>query len=150
MDIWVDADACPKVIKEILFRAAERAKVRVTLIANHALRTPPSEYVSAVQVAGGFDVADEQIMARVALGDLVVTADIPLAASVIDKGGHALNPRGERYTKDTVRQRLVMRDLMDELRGSGIQTGGPSPLSQRERKAFADELDRLLSRRGRP
>ncbi len=150
MDIWVDADACPKVIKEILFRAAERAKVRVTLIANHALRTPPSEYVSAVQVAGGFDVADEQIMARVALGDLVVTADIPLAASVIDKGGHALNPRGERYTKDTVRQRLVMRDLMDELRGSGIQTGGPPPLSQRERKAFADELDRLLSRRGRP
>jgi hypothetical protein len=145
MDIWVDADACPKVIKEILFRAAERAKVRVTLIANHALRTPPSDYVSAVQVSGGFDVADEQILARINPGDLVVTADIPLAAAVIEKRAHALNPRGERYTEDTVRQRLVMRDLMDELRGSGIQTGGPPPIGPRERKAFADELDRLLA-----
>ncbi|MGD8498129.1 MAG: YaiI/YqxD family protein [Chromatiales bacterium] len=145
MDIWVDADACPKVIKEILFRAAERAKVRVTLIANHALRTPPSDYVSAVQVSGGFDVADEQILARINPGDLVVTADIPLAAAVIEKRAHALNPRGERYTEDTVRQRLVMRDLMDELRGSGIQTGGPPPIGPRERKAFADELDRLLT-----
>jgi hypothetical protein len=145
MRIWVDADACPKVIKEILFRAAERAKVRVTLIANHALRTPPSDYVSAVQVSGGFDVADEQILARINPGDLVVTADIPLAAAVIEKRAHALNPRGERYTEDTVRQRLVMRDLMDELRGSGIQTGGPPPIGPRERKAFADELDRLLT-----
>jgi hypothetical protein len=145
MDIWVDADACPKVIKEILFRAAERAKVRVTLIANHALRTPPSDYVSAVQVSGGFDVADEQILARINPGDLVVTADIPLAAAVIERRAHALNPRGERYTEDTVRQRLVMRDLMDELRGSGIQTGGPPPIGPRERKAFADELDRLLT-----
>jgi uncharacterized protein YaiI (UPF0178 family) len=145
MQIWVDADACPKVIKEILYRAAERAKVRVTLVANHALRTPPSDYVSAVQVSGGFDVADEQILARINPGDLVVTADIPLAAAVIEKRAHALNPRGERYTEDTVRQRLVMRDLMDELRGSGIQTGGPPPIGPRERKAFADELDRLLA-----
>jgi uncharacterized protein YaiI (UPF0178 family) len=145
MQIWVDADACPKVIKEILYRAAERVPVTVTLIANHALRVPASPYIKAVQVAGGFDVADEQILARINPGDLVVTADIPLAAEVIDKGAHALNPRGERYTPDTVRQRLVMRDLMDELRGSGIQTGGPPPIGPRERKAFADELDRLLA-----
>jgi uncharacterized protein YaiI (UPF0178 family) len=145
MQIWVDADACPKVIKEILFRAAERMRLPLALVANHALRVPASPFIKSVQVAGGFDVADEEILARCDPGDLVVTADIPLAAAVIEKGAHALNPRGERYTDDTVRQRLVMRDLMDELRGSGIQTGGPPPIGPRERKAFADELDRLLA-----
>lgn len=149
MQIWVDADACPKVIKEVLYRAAERAQVSLTLIANHALSVPPSPYIRAVQVASGFDVADNLIVQRIEPGDLVVTADIPLAAEVIDKGGHALNPRGELYTRDIIRQRLVMRDLMDQLRGSGIQTGGPPPLSQRERKDFADALDRLLAKRPR-
>lgn len=146
MQIWVDADACPNVIKDILFRAAERAKVAVVLVANKPLRTPPSAYVRAVQVPSGFDVADERIVAQVAAGDLVVTADIPLAAAVIARGAQALNPRGELYTRDNIRERLNMRDFLDTLRASGIQSGGPPALAHSDRQAFANQLDRLLSR----
>lgn len=145
MKIWVDADACPGVIKEILFRAAERVGIELILVANQPLRTPPTKLIRAVQVAAGFDVADNYIVQQSAAGDLVITADIPLAAEVIEKGAHALNPRGERYTKENIRQRLVMRDFMEEMRSSGVQTGGPPPLHPRDRKAFADELDRFLS-----
>lgn len=145
MQIWVDADACPAVIKEILFRAAERAGVMVTLVANHALRIPRSPQIRFLQVASGFDVADDEIARRVEAGDLVVTADIPLAAEVIEKGGHALSPRGERYTPDTIRAKLTMRDFMETMRASGVQTGGPPALNQTDRKAFADQLDRLLA-----
>ncbi|MGL5990406.1 MAG: YaiI/YqxD family protein [Plesiomonas sp.] len=144
MQIWVDADACPKVIKEILFRAADRVGVPVTLVANQPLGIPPSKFVQAVQVSAGFDVADNEIVRRVEEGDLVITADIPLASEVIDKKGIALNPRGERYTTENIRQRLNMRDFMDTLRSSGIQTGGPAALNQRDRQAFANELDRWL------
>ena len=147
MNIWVDADACPNPIKEILFRAAERTRVVVTLVANHPLRSPRSAVVRAVQVPQGFDAADEWITDQVESGDLVVTADIPLAATAIALGAHALNPRGELYTQDNIRERLTMRDLMDELRGSGIVTGGPAALSQRDRQAFANQLDTLLTRR---
>jgi len=147
MNIWVDADACPVVIKDILFRAAERTATRVTLVANHPMRVPPSRHVSFIQVASGFDVADSEIVLRVAPGDLVVTGDIPLAAEVIEKGGHALNPRGELYSVDNIRARLNMRDFMDTLRASGIDTGGPPAPGQAERKAFADQLDRFLARR---
>ncbi len=146
MQIWVDADACPGVIKEILFRAAERAKVPLTLVANQFLRTPPSRYISTMQVPAGFDVADNQIARQLEKGDLVITADIPLAAEVIEKGGHALNPRGEFYTPDTIRERLNLRDFMDTLRSSGVATGGPSVISQGDRKAFASQLDRFLAR----
>lgn len=146
MNIWVDADACPVVIKEILFRAAERTGVPLTLVANQAIRTPPSRYIRSLQVPSGFDVADNEIVKRVKAGDLVITADIPLAAEVIDKGGHALNPRGELYSADTIRGRLNMRDFMDTLRASGIHTGGPPTLSQGDRKAFANNLDRLLTK----
>ncbi|MHB0985605.1 MAG: YaiI/YqxD family protein [Sulfuricella sp.] len=145
MHIWVDADACPGVIKEILFRAAERAKVPLTLVANQFLRTPPSRYIRTVQVPAGFDVADNQIARQLEKGDLVITADIPLAAEVIEKGGHALNPRGEFYTPDTIRERLNLRDFMDTLRSSGVATGGPSVISQGDRKAFASQLDRFLA-----
>lgn len=145
MQIWVDADACPGVIKEILFRAAERAKVPLTLVANQFLRTPPSRYIRAMQVPAGFDVADNQIARQLEKGDLVITADIPLAAEVIEKGGHALNPRGEFYTPDTIRERLNLRDFMDTLRSSGVATGGPSVISQGDRKAFASQLDRFLA-----
>ncbi len=144
MKIWVDADACPVVIKEILFRAAERTRVPVTLVANQPVRVPPSRYVRMVQVGSGFDVADNEIVARIEPGDLVVTADIPLAAEVIDKGGHALNPRGEMYSADTIRSRLDIRDFMETMRASGIDTGGPAPLHQRDRQAFANQLDRFL------
>lgn len=144
MKIWVDADACPVVIKEILFRAAERTRVPVTLVANQPVRVPPSRYVRMIQVGSGFDVADNEIVARVQPGDLVVTADIPLAAEVIDKGGHALNPRGEMYSADTIRSRLDIRDFMETMRASGIDTGGPAPLHQRDRQAFANQLDRFL------
>ena len=147
MRIWVDADACPNVVKETLYRAAERTRLPVTLVANHPLRTPRSDLVRAVQVPHGFDAADSWIEAQVASEDLVVTADIPLAAAVIEKGALALNPRGELYTDDNIRERLTMRDLMDELRGTGVMTGGPAPLSQRDRQAFANQLDRLLARR---
>ena len=146
MKIWVDADACPGVIKDILYRAAERTAIEVVLVANQFIRVPPSPYIRAVQVPSGFDVADNEIVKRVEIGDLVVTADIPLAAEVIAKGGHALNPRGELYTTQTIRARLNIRDFMDTLRSSGIHTGGPAALNQSDRKAFADSLDRLLSK----
>ncbi|MBC3765356.1 YaiI/YqxD family protein [Neptunicella marina] len=145
MQIWVDADACPSVIKDIIFRAAERTKVQVILVANHFMRTPASKYVRLIQVSSGFDVADNEIVQRVTEQDLVVTADIPLAAEVIEKGALALNPRGELYTKSTVRSRLNMRDFMDTMRASGVQTGGPPPLSQQERQQFANELDKWLT-----
>ena len=146
MHIWVDADACPKVIKEILFRAAERAQVLVTLVANQPLATPPSRLIKTVLVAPGFDVADNHIVQQVQAGDLVVTADIPLAAAVIEKDALALNPRGELYTHNNVRQRLTMRNMMEELRSVGQITGGPPPLNQRDRQAFANALDRLLAK----
>lgn len=146
MQIWVDADACPGVIKEILFRAAERAQIPLMLVANKLLRTPPSRHIKAIQVPSGFDVVDGKIVQHLEPGDLVITADIPLAAEVIAKGGHALNPRGEFYTPDTIRERLNMRDFMDTLRSSGVDTGGPSSLSQSDRKAFASQLDRFLAR----
>ncbi|UZR29826.1 YaiI/YqxD family protein [Methylococcus mesophilus] len=146
MQIWVDADACPKLIKDILFRAAERAQIMVTLVANQNVFTPPSRFIRAIRVASGFDVADEKIAALVDPGDLVITADIPLAAAVVEKGAHALNPRGELYSNENIRQRLAMRNFMEELRSSGVNTGGPASLSQAERQAFANQLDRLLSR----
>lgn len=145
--IWVDADACPAAIKEVLFRAAEREQVSVTLVANQWLRTPPSRFVRAIQVPGGFDVADNEIVERVAADDLVVTQDIPLAAAVIAKGALAMHPRGELYTADTIAQRLGMRNFMDELRGAGIDTGGPAAFHARDKQAFANQLDRWLTRR---
>lgn len=148
MQIWVDADACPNVIKGILFRAAERARVPLTLVANQLPRTPPSRYIKAIQVPAGFDVADDQIVRQIQSGDLVITADIPLAAGVIEKGGHALNPRGELYTPDTIRERLTLRNFMDELRNSGVDTGGPSALSQSDRQAFSRQLERFLAGHG--
>ncbi|MGT3280753.1 YaiI/YqxD family protein [Yersinia enterocolitica] len=144
MQIWVDADACPNVIKDVLFRAADRTGMLVTLVANQPLKTPPSKFIRTLQVASGFDVADNEIVQRVEKNDLVITADIPLAAEVIEKGGIALNPRGERYTPDTIRERLNMRDFMDTMRASGIQTGGPNTLNQRDRQQFANELDKWL------
>ena len=144
MRIWVDADACPNVIKDILFRAAERAHVSLTLVANQPIRTPPSQYIRALQVEAGFDVADDKIVELTQPGDLVITADIPLAAGVLDKGGQALDPRGEIYTRDNIKERLAVRKLMDELRSSGIDTGGPSAFSNADRQAFASKLDRLL------
>lgn len=146
MKIWVDADACPVVIKDILFRAAERTGVQLTLVANRPVRTPPSRYIESLQVTSGFDVADNEIVKRLGVGDLVITGDIPLAAEVIEKGGYALNPRGELYSADNIRSRLTMRDFMDTLRASGINTGGPSTLSQSDRKLFANQLDKLLTR----
>jgi uncharacterized protein YaiI (UPF0178 family) len=146
MNIWVDADACPAVIRDILFRAAERTGLTLTLVANQSLRVPFAPNIRMLQVAAGFDVADNAIVKNVQAGDLVITADIPLAAEVIDKGAHALNPRGELYTTNTIRERLNMRDFMDTLRGSGVQTGGPPALSQADRQQFANHLDRLLTR----
>lgn len=145
MHIWVDADACPAPIKDILFRAAERVGVELTLVANHALRTPPSRHIRAVQVPGGFDVADRRILEQVQAGDLVITADIPLAAEVVAAGALALNPRGQLYTEANIRERLAMRDLMDTLRSAGEVTGGPAALSNKDRQAFANQLDRLLA-----
>ncbi len=146
MKIWVDADACPAVIKEILFKAAERTGLTLTLVANQPLRIPSSPHIHFVRVGGGMDVADKEIVKRLAPGDLVVTADIPLAAEVIAKGGLALNPRGELYTEDDIRSRLSMRDFMDSLRGSGVDTGGPAPLRPNDRAAFANNLDRILAK----
>ena len=148
MHIWVDADACPAVIKEILFRAAVRAQVNLTLVANQPLRTPPSSFIKTMQVAAGFDVADDRIVELVQPGDLVITADIPLAAGAIDKGAVALNPRGTLYTQENIRETLSMRNFMAELRGSGVDTGGPSGFTQADRQAFANQLDRLLAKRG--
>ncbi|WP_018865155.1 MULTISPECIES: YaiI/YqxD family protein [Thioalkalivibrio] len=149
MKIWVDADACPAVIKEILFRAANRTRVPLTLVANQPLRTPPSKWIDAIQVGAGFDVADNEIVRRLEPGDLVITADIPLAAEAIAKGAQALNPRGELYTEGTIRERLSMRDFMDTLRSSGVDTGGPAAFSQADRQAFANQLDRLLTRQAK-
>ncbi|MCZ6504317.1 MAG: YaiI/YqxD family protein [Gammaproteobacteria bacterium] len=146
MNIWIDADACPGVIKEILFRAAERVGVQTTLIANHALRIPPSRYISFLQVTTGFDIADNEIVKRLAEGDLVITGDIPLAAEVIENGGHALSPRGELFTADNIKPRLNMRDFLDTMRSSGMNTGGPPPLNKTDRQAFANHLDRLLTK----
>lgn len=146
MPIWVDADACPVVTKEILFRAAKRTKVPVTLVANQSLRVPASRYIKTLQVSPGFDVADNEIVKRLEPGDLVITSDIPLAAEVIDQGGTALSPRGERYTANNVRARLNMRDFMETMRSSGIHTGGPPALSKTDRKAFADQLDAWLAK----
>jgi uncharacterized protein YaiI (UPF0178 family) len=144
--IWVDADACPNVIKEILFRAAERTGVMVTLVANRSLAIPRLPSLRLLQVGDGFDVADKEIVERSTAGDLVITADIPLAAEIIAKGGEALNPRGERYSADTIRGVLTMRDFMDTMRASGIVGGGPPALTQADRNAFASHLDRWLAR----
>jgi uncharacterized protein YaiI (UPF0178 family) len=146
MQIWVDADACPAVIKDIIYRAAERLKIQTTLVANMLLRTPPSPFIRALQVPRGFDVADNEIVKRAEAGDLVITADIPLAADVIARGAHALNPRGEFYTPDNIRERLELRNFLDGLRGSGVQTGGPPPIDHSDRKRFADQLDRFLAK----
>ena len=145
MKIWVDADACPGVIKDILFRAAERQQITMTLVANQSLTIPPSPFIHMLQVPAGFDVADNEIVKQIVAWDLVITADIPLAAEVIEKGGKALNPRGELYTTDNIKARLNMRDFMDTLRSSGVNTGGPPPLGQSERQHFANNLDRLLT-----
>jgi uncharacterized protein YaiI (UPF0178 family) len=148
MHIWVDADACPAVIKDILFRAAERTKIPMTLVANKLLSTPRSQYIRAVQVPRGIDVADSHIVRGLEPGDLVITADIPLAADVIAKGGRALNPRGEFYSPENIQDRLALRNFLDELRGSGERTGGPAALDNADRKRFADQLDRLLAKLG--
>lgn len=146
MEIWVDADACPVVIKETLFRAAKRTGVRLTLVANQPMQVPRSPSIRTVQVVSGFDVADNEIVRRCSAGDLVITSDIPLAAEVIGKGGHALSPRGEMYSPEDIRARLTMRDFMDTLRASGIHTDGPPALSQSERQKFAHHLDTLLAK----
>ena len=145
MQIWVDADACPKAIKDILFRVAERTGITTTLVANQYLQTPSSRYIKFLQVKSGYDVADNEIVKRLSNGDLVITGDIRLAYEVIEKGGHAINPRGERYTQDTIKERLNMRDFMDTLRSSGIDTGGPSALNSRDIQAFANQLDKFLA-----
>lgn len=145
MQIWVDADACPKAIKDILFRCAERTRVSITLVANHSLPIPPSRYIKCLQVPAGFDRADNEIVKRLSSGDLVITGDIPLAYEVLCKGGHAINPRGERYNQDSIKERLGMRDLMETLRSSGINTGGPAALSVRDTQTFANQLDRFLT-----
>ncbi|MCW8833806.1 MAG: YaiI/YqxD family protein [Colwellia sp.] len=146
MKIWVDADACPVVIKEILFKAAERTKIDTTLVANHPIRIPPSKVINFMQVSSGFDIADDEIVKRVNHGDLVITSDIPLANEVIDKSALALSPRGELYTKENIKSRLNIRDFMDTMRASGVQTGGPAALSQSDRQAFANHLDSILTR----
>jgi uncharacterized protein len=147
--IWVDADACPNVIKEILYRAAVRREIKLMLVANHVLSVPKSPWISATQVSQGFDVADDYIAARVVENDLVITGDIPLAAEVIEKGAHVIDSRGERLTANNIRQRLNMRDFMETMRSSGEMTGGPPPLGQRDRQAFANSLDSILARYSR-
>ncbi|MFZ6844072.1 YaiI/YqxD family protein [Undibacterium sp. RuTC16W] len=146
MKIWVDADACPNPIKDILFRVADRLGITTTLVANRLLSVPPSRFIKAMQVPSGFDVADQEIVRLLEAGDLVITGDIPLASDVLDKGGHALNPRGSFYTKDNIREYLTMRQLMDELRSSGVETGGPNSFSQADRQAFANQLDRFMAK----
>ena len=146
MQIWVDADACPVVIKEIIFRAAERLQISTTLVANQMLRTPPSRFIRAIQVPSGFDVADTHIVEQLAAGDLVITADIPLASLVIERGAHALNPRGELYSTANIQEILTMRNFMDELRGAGVETGGPAAFSLADRQSFANQLDRFLAK----
>jgi len=149
MHIWVDADACPAVIKDILYRVAERTRIPSTFVANRALRTPRSPYIRAVQVAQGFDVADGHIVRELSPGDLVVTADIPLAADALAKGAQVINPRGELYSPENIQERLALRNHLEELRGSGVQTGGPDTFGQADRMRFANQLDRLLARRKR-
>lgn len=149
MRIWVDADACPAVIKDILFRAAQRTKVLLTLVTNQSVRIPKSPYVKLLQVPAGFDVADNEIVKNLNAGDLVVTGDIPLAAEVIEKGGYALSPRGELYSADNIRDRLTIRDFLDTLRASGIHTGGPPSLKPSDRRSFANNLDTLLTKHAR-
>lgn len=146
MQIWVDADACPKVIKEILFRVAERLQIPLVLVANQFLQVPSSPLITTIRVAKGADVADQRIVEKIGAGDLVVTADIPLAAAAIDKGGHALNPRGEFYSLENIGERLSLRNFLSELRDNGVQTGGPAPLNQRDRQNFANQLDRFLAK----
>ena len=146
MKIWVDADSCPRVIKEILFRAAARREVQLTLVANQPMQVPPSRFIKTMRVEPGFNVADSRIVEQIKAGDLVVTADIPLAAAVVEKGVFALNPRGEFYTEDNIRERLSMRDFMAELRSGGIETGGPSSFGKKDRQAFANQLDRFMAR----
>ncbi len=147
MHIWVDADACPAVIKDILFRVADRLKLPLTLVANRLLRVPPSPHIRALQVPMGFDVADNHIVEAATHGDLVITADIPLAAALVEKGALVLDPRGERYSAENIRERLAMRDFMESMRGAGVDIAGPSSLSQADRQAFARQLDMLLARR---
>lgn len=146
MQIWVDADACPRVIKEILYRAADRKKVKLILVANQPISTPTSGFISSMVVGAGFDVADNMIVELMKPGDLVITADIPLAAAAIKKVGHALNPRGEFYTEDNIHERLVIRNMLDEMRGCGMDTGGPAPFSAGDKQAFANQLDRFLAK----
>ncbi|HEY3488350.1 MAG TPA: YaiI/YqxD family protein [Gammaproteobacteria bacterium] len=146
MQIWVDADACPNVIKEILFKAAARAGIVLTLVANQTLAIPRSKFIKSIRVAPGFDIADNEIVKRLSAGDLVITADIPLAAAAVANGAYALNPRGEFYTTENIKERLNMRDFMDTLRASGVDTGGPAALNLSERRAFANELDRFITR----
>jgi len=146
MQIWVDADACPGVIKEILYRAAERTKIQTTFVANHYLKLAKSKYIDFLQVSTGFDIADDEIVRRIDSTDLVITADIPLAAEVVEKGALELNPRGELYTESNIKQRLNMRDFMDTLRSSGIHTSGSAPMSQADRQAFANNLDKILAK----
>jgi uncharacterized protein len=150
MQVLVDADACPVVVKDILFRAARRAEVCVTLVANQFLRTPPSRYIKALQVPAGIDAADERIVELVSKGDLVITADIPLAAAVLDKAGYVLDPRGSWFTRENIQERLTMREVMDQLRSSGVATGGPPPYTPQDSKAFAGQLDRFLARHRTP
>jgi uncharacterized protein YaiI (UPF0178 family) len=145
VQIWVDADACPAVIKDILYRAAERVSVPVVLVANRPLHTPPSQWVRSIVVPRGFDVADARISSEVAPGDLVITADIPLAAAVVERGAFALNPRGEFYSRDNVRELLDLRNFRERLRESGVETGGPATFSHSDRQAFANQLDRFLT-----
>lgn len=146
MHIWVDADACPKVIKEILFRAATRTETLLTLVANHPLTTPPSSLIKSIQVAAGFDVADNYISQNLQSGDIVITADIPLAAEIVAKGGYAINPRGQLYTEQNIRQSLTMRNFMEEMRNTGQVSGGPPPINDKDKQAFANSLDRLLNK----
>lgn len=146
MKIWVDADACPVAVKEVLFRAAKRTEVLVTLVANQPIRVPQSPYIKMLQVSHGFDEADNEIVRRVEAHDLVITSDIPLAAEVIEKNGHVLTSRGERLTKNNIGPRLNMRDFLENMRASGEHTGGPSALNKTDIKAFADKLDRFLAK----
>ncbi len=148
--IWVDADACPVVIKDMLFRAAERTKTQTTLVANQMVRVPPSAYISFLRVSAGYDEADNEIVKRMQTGDLVITGDIPLASDVVDKGGIALNPRGELYTRENIKDRLNMRDFMETMRSSGLDVGGgPPPLNNTDKQNFANQLDKLLTKAGR-
>ena len=150
MQVLVDADACPVVVKEMLYRAAQRIEVCVTLVANQYMRTPPCRFIKTVQVPAGFDAADNRIVELACSGDLVITADIPLAAAALDKGAYVLDPRGSWFSRENIQERLTMREVMDQLRASGIDTGGPAPYAAQDGKAFAGQLDRFLARHAPP